>query len=124
MPAGRVGEYKTIASGPQPTIWVRYPHRVAAQGGYLRLGGGGSISPSVHWSSATRASVVGMRYRALGEAQTNRTLALSLAQLVILAVIPPDPTAADQTTLHGMPCQPELPGPYWSGLSGRLAVIS
>jgi hypothetical protein len=69
-------------------------------------------------------SVVGMRDRALGEAQTNRTLALSLAQLVILAVIPPDPTAADQTTLHGMPCQPELPGPYWSGLSGRLAVIS
>jgi hypothetical protein len=47
-----------------------------------------------------------------------------LALLVILAVIPPDPTAANQTALNGMPSQPELPRPYWSGLSGRWAVIS
>jgi hypothetical protein len=47
-----------------------------------------------------------------------------LAQLVILTVIPPGPTAANQTALNGMPCQPELPRHYWSGLSGRLAVIS
>jgi hypothetical protein len=45
-----------------------------------------------------------------------------LAQLVILAVIPPGPTAANQTVLNGMPSQPELPRPYWSGLSGILAV--
>jgi hypothetical protein len=43
----------------------------------------------------------------------------SLAQLVILAVIPPGPTAANQTALNGMLSQPELPRPYWSGLSGR-----
>jgi hypothetical protein len=43
---------------------------------------------------------------------------------VIPAVIPPDPTAANQTALYGMPPQPELPRPYWTGLSGRLAVIS
>ncbi len=40
------------------------------------------------------------------------------------AVIPQDPTAANQTALNGMPSQPELPRPYWSGLSGRWAVIS
>jgi hypothetical protein len=34
-----------------------------------------------------------------------------LAQVVILAVIPPDPTTANQTTLNGTPCQPELPRP-------------
>jgi hypothetical protein len=47
-----------------------------------------------------------------------------LAQVVILAVIPPGLTAANQTTRNGMPTQPELPRAYWSGLSGRLAVIS
>src|SRR5215216_620400 len=41
-----------------------------------------------------------------------------------LTVIPPGPTAANQTTLNGMSSQPELPRPYWTGLSGRLAVIS
>jgi hypothetical protein len=44
--------------------------------------------------------------------------------VVILAVIPPGPTAANQTALNGMPSRLELPRPYWSGLSGRLAVIS
>jgi hypothetical protein len=53
-----------------------------------------------------------------------RTHPSLLAQLVILAVIPQDPTAANQTALNGMPSQPELPRPYWTGLSGRLAVIS
>jgi hypothetical protein len=48
----------------------------------------------------------------------------SLAQVVILAVIPPGRTAANQTALNGMPSQPELARPYWSGLSGRLAGIS
>jgi hypothetical protein len=41
-----------------------------------------------------------------------------------LTVIPPGRTAANQTTLKGMPTQPELPRPYWTGLSGILAVIS
>jgi hypothetical protein len=44
--------------------------------------------------------------------------------VVILVVIPPGPTAANQTALTGIPTEPELPRPYWSGLSGRLAVIS
>jgi hypothetical protein len=43
---------------------------------------------------------------------------------VIPLVIPPGPTAANQTTSTGIPNQPELPRPYWSGLSGRWAVIS
>jgi len=59
-----------------------------------------------------------------GRAPPQRTLASSLALVVILAVIPPGPTAANQTALNGMPTQPELPRPDWSGLSGRLAVIS
>ena len=46
-----------------------------------------------------------------------------LALVVILTVIPQDPTAANQTALNGMPSQSELPRPYWTGLSGRLAVI-
>ena len=41
-----------------------------------------------------------------------------------LTVIPPGPTAPNQTALNGMPSQPELPRPYWTGLSGRWAVIS
>jgi hypothetical protein len=41
-----------------------------------------------------------------------------------LTVIPLDPTAVNQIALNGMPPQPELPRPYWSGLSGRSAVIS
>jgi hypothetical protein len=42
----------------------------------------------------------------------------------ILLDIPPDPTAANQTALTGIPTQPELPRPYWTGQSGRSAVIS
>jgi len=80
--------------------------------------------PALRLAQRDLGSVVGMRDRALGEAHTNRTLALSLAQLVIPAVIPPGPTAANQTALNGVPSQPELPRHYWSGLSGRLAVIS
>ena len=49
---------------------------------------------------------------------------LLLAQVVILAVIPPGPTAPNQTALNGMPSQPVLPRAYWTGLSGRLSVIS
>jgi hypothetical protein len=48
----------------------------------------------------------------------------SLAQVGSLTVIPQGPTAAHQTALNGMPSQLELPKPYWSGLSGRWAVIS
>jgi hypothetical protein len=40
-----------------------------------------------------------------------------------LTVIPPGLTTANQTTLNGMPSQPELPRLSWTGLSGRLAVI-
>jgi hypothetical protein len=47
-----------------------------------------------------------------------------LAQLVILTVIPPGPTAANQTALNGMPSQPDLPRTNWTGLSARLAVIT
>jgi hypothetical protein len=43
---------------------------------------------------------------------------------VIPADIPPGPTAPNQTTRNGMPSQPDLARPYWTGLSGRLAVIS
>jgi hypothetical protein len=52
------------------------------------------------------------------------TYASSLALVISLTVIPPGPAAADQTALNGMPSQPELPRAYWSGLSGRLAVMS
>ena len=52
------------------------------------------------------------------------TYASSLALAVILTVIPPGLTAANQTALNGMPSQPDLPRAYWSGLSGRLTVIS
>jgi NAD(P)-dependent dehydrogenase (short-subunit alcohol dehydrogenase family) len=58
----------------------------------------------------------------LGRAPWSPTPASSLAQVIIPAVIPPGPTAANQTALNGMSSQPELPGPYWTGLSGRLAV--
>jgi hypothetical protein len=44
-------------------------------------------------------AVVGMRDRALGEAQTQRTQASSLAQVVILTVIPQATTAPNQTGL-------------------------
>jgi hypothetical protein len=53
-----------------------------------------------------------------------RRIPSPVAQVVILAVIPPGPTAANQTTLNGMPSQPDLPRTNWTGLSGRLAVIS
>jgi hypothetical protein len=39
----------------------------------------------------------------LGRSAPQRTLSSSLAQVVILAVIPPGPTAANQTTLTGIP---------------------
>jgi hypothetical protein len=39
-----------------------------------------------------------------------------------LTVIPQATTGPNQTALNGMPSQPELPRPYWTGLSGRLAV--
>jgi hypothetical protein len=68
-------------------------------------------------------SVIGMMAE-LDEAETHRTRASVLAQVVILTVIPQATTAANHTPLSGMPSQPELPRPYWSGLSGRLAVIS
>jgi hypothetical protein len=51
-----------------------------------------------------------------------RTQLSLLAQLVIPKVIPQATTAANQTALNGIPTQPELPRPYWSGLSGRWAV--
>jgi hypothetical protein len=53
-----------------------------------------------------------------------RTRPLSLALVVILAVIPPGPTAANQTALNGIPTEPDQARTYWSGLSGRWAVIS
>jgi hypothetical protein len=37
-------------------------------------------------------------------------------------VIPPDPTGTNQSALNGMPSRPDLPRPYWTGLSGRSAV--
>jgi hypothetical protein len=41
-----------------------------------------------------------------------------------LTVIPPGPTATNQTALNGIPAEPELARPYWNGLSGIWAVIS
>ena len=49
-----------------------------------------------------------------------RTQPLLLAQLVILAVIQPGPTAPNQTALNAMPSQPELPRPYWTKLYSRF----
>jgi hypothetical protein len=43
---------------------------------------------------------------------------------VIPLVIPPGPTAANQTALNGMSSQPELPRPNWNVENGRWAVIS
>jgi hypothetical protein len=53
-----------------------------------------------------------------------RTLYSSLAQVVILSVIPQGATEPTQTALNGMPSQPDLPRTNWSGLSGRSADIS
>jgi hypothetical protein len=39
-------------------------------------------------------------------------------------VIPQATTAPNQTTLTRIAAQPDLARPYWTGLSGRLAVIS
>jgi hypothetical protein len=47
-----------------------------------------------------------------------------LALVVILAVIPQATTAPNQTGLTRIVDQPDLARPYWSGLSGRWAVIS
>ena len=44
--------------------------------------------------------------------------------LLAQAVIPKGTTAPNGTGRNGMPSQPELPRPYWGGLSGRWAVIS
>jgi hypothetical protein len=41
-----------------------------------------------------------------------------------LTVIPPGLTAANQSTLNGIPGQPDQARPYWTGLSGKWAVIS
>jgi hypothetical protein len=62
--------------------------------------------------------------RGLASAQLGQRPASMLAQVVILAVIPPGPTAANQTALTGIPAQPDQARTYWSGLSGRWAVIS
>jgi predicted ATP-dependent serine protease len=64
-----------------------------------------------------------------GEAGIGKSALLAEAkrradQLGMPVVIPPGPTAANQTALNGMSPQPELPRPYWTGLSGRWAVIS
>ena len=48
----------------------------------------------------------------------------SLAQVVILAVIPPGRTAANQTGLTGIVNQPDLARPNWTVENRRLAVIS
>jgi hypothetical protein len=51
-------------------------------------------------------------------------LALSLAQVVILSVIPQATTAPNQTGFNRTSAQPDLARPNWTGLSRRLAVIS
>jgi hypothetical protein len=59
-----------------------------------------------------------------GEAQTPRTRALSLAQVVILSVIPQATTAPNQTGLNRISAQPDLARPDWTVQNRRSAVIS
>jgi hypothetical protein len=59
-----------------------------------------------------------------GRAPPQRTLTSSLAQVVILAVIPPVLTRPNQTVLTRMPAQPDLARPYWTVETRRWAVIS
>jgi hypothetical protein len=47
-----------------------------------------------------------------------------LPQQVIPAVIPQATTEPDQTRLTRNAAQPDLARTYWTGLSGRWAVIS
>jgi hypothetical protein len=60
----------------------------------------------------------------LARIRAGRRAPSPLAQLVILSVIPPGPTAANQTALNGMPSQPELPRPDWTVEARRLAAMS
>jgi len=48
----------------------------------------------------------------------------SLAQLVILAVIPQATTEPNQTGLNRIPAQPDLARPYWTVENKISAVIS
>jgi beta-phosphoglucomutase-like phosphatase (HAD superfamily) len=59
-----------------------------------------------------------------GRAPRQRTHASSLAQVVILTVIPPVLTGPNQTALTRIPAQPDLPRPDWTAENRRLAVIS
>jgi hypothetical protein len=43
---------------------------------------------------------------------------------VVLSVIPPGPTAPNQTALTRTTAQPDLPRPSWTVENRRLAVIS
>jgi hypothetical protein len=47
-----------------------------------------------------------------------------LAQVVILAVIPPVLTAPDQTALTRTAAQPDLARPNWTVVNSRLAVTT
>ena len=65
----------------------------------------------------------------LASAHTSRAIACPqgipdclLRWTVILKVIPPAATEPNQTGLTGIPTQPDLAGPYWSGLSGEPAI--
>jgi hypothetical protein len=62
--------------------------------------------------------------RALGEAQTQWTRASSLAQVVILTVIPQATTEPNQTGFNRIAAQPDLARPYWTAKNRRLAGIS
>jgi hypothetical protein len=59
-----------------------------------------------------------------GHRRCEREVPSSLAQMGSPAVIPPVPTEPNQTGLTRVAAQPDLPRPYWTGLSGRWAVIS
>jgi hypothetical protein len=63
----------------------------------------GLTASSLAWRGAASAGWVGVRNLTLEPAPPQRTHALSLALVVILAVIPPGHTEPNQTTLTGSP---------------------
>src|SRR5215207_10958391 len=81
----------------------------------------GLAASSLAWRGADSAGWVAVRNLTLEPGIAAAHPASSLAQLVIPAVIPPGPTAANQTALNGMPSQPELPRPCLDPASLRSA---
>jgi hypothetical protein len=107
---------RPIAEGAASVLWAVDLPDDGATGGFIVTPACPLVTPPQRryhsaWHTAWPSAVVAH-------------LRSSLALVVILTVIPPARTAANQTTLNGMPSQPELPRAYWNGQSGISAVIS